>query len=90
MQSTPVLKTNGYYRPRPVYAVRWESGIAVEGLTEHPPFVSKDPFLGGHWPAYATLDGKPLHEGDWIVMRPDGTRRVLTDAAFGLEYEQVI
>jgi hypothetical protein len=77
-------------RERPATAVRYEPGMILPGLVEHPSFESEDPFLGGEWPAYAMLDGAPVHEGDWIVTRPDGTRRVFdTDAAFELEWEPV-
>jgi hypothetical protein len=75
-------------RERPATAIRYEPGMILPGLVEHPSFESKDPFLGGHWPAYAMLDGKPLHEGDWIVTRPDGRRRVLTPEQLEREYEQ--
>jgi hypothetical protein len=75
-------------RERPATAIRYEPGMILPGLVEHPAFESKDPFLGGEWPAYAMLDGVPIHEGDWIVTRPNGSRRVVTPEQLEREYEQ--
>jgi hypothetical protein len=74
-------------RERASEAIRYEPGMILPGLVDHPAFESCDPFLGGHWPAYAMLDGAPIHEGDWIVTRPDGSRRVVKPEAFEREYE---
>jgi hypothetical protein len=79
-------------RERPATAIRYEPGMLLPGLVAHPSFGSTDPFLPGRVEAYATLETPKgflrLHPGDWIVTRPDGTRRVLTPEAFEREYEQ--
>jgi hypothetical protein len=88
---SPIMDT---YRPRPVTAVQWWTGVQIDGLTEEPPHFVKDPFYGRFWiPRHAILTvpkgWRRVEAGDWIVTRPDGTRRVLTDASFEHEYEQV-
>jgi hypothetical protein len=72
------------YQQRPIKAVQWFPGVAVEGVSEMQPAHFRNDAVRGYCPGGDT--DLWFDPGDWLVLGDEGVERVIPAHEFAAQY----